>query len=241
MRTDRGADVAFRLERLLETFTHPDGSAWRGAEIEHETGSVVSQSYFSALRKGRIRRPGAEQLRSIAEVMGFPLELWHADFEQWPRILEHRTYGASPSSGVAGSRSIRQSFRTIWRTVPNPQTKAPYTYEEISERADGEISPEEIRQIADGENENPDYYTIVALSELFNVSTDYWHAKTVDSSRVLDAEMLEALGENEGREVLLRWARLSARSRSMLLNVLENLEELESDEAAPKLIGNGSS
>lgn len=233
LRADRGGDVALKLERLLETFTHPDGSPWCGSEIERATNKVVSQSYFSALRKGRIRRPGAEQLRAIAEVMGFPLELWHSDFEQWPSIIERRTYGASSSADGAGSRSIRQSFRTIWRTVPNPQTQAPYTYEEISDRAGGEISPEEIRQIADGENENPDYYTIVALSELFNVSTDYWHAETVDSDRILDAEILEALGENEGREVLRRWSRLSARPRSMLLNVLENLEELEADGPAP--------
>lgn len=240
MRTDRGADVALRLERLLETFTHPDGRPWRGAEIEHETGGVVSQSYFSALRKGRIRRPGAEQLRAIAEVMDFPLELWHAELEQWPRILQQRTYGAA-SGADKESRSLKQNFQTIWKTIPNPRTGAAYTYEEISNRTEGVLSADEVRKIAEGENENPDFAAVVALSKVFNINSDYWHAGSSNRGPVLDTELLDALGADQGREVLRRWHRLSAGHRSMVLNVLENLEELESADLATKLVGNGSS
>lgn len=241
MRTERGTDIARRLERLLETFPHPDGSPWRGAEIEQETGGVVSQSYFSSLRKGRINRPGAEQLRAIAEVMDFPLELWHAESDQWPRILQHRMYQTSASGSGSGSRSLRQNFHTIRRTVPNPKTKAPYTYEEISEHTGGEISAEQVMRIAEGENDNPDYATIVALSAVFNVSTDYWYAIPANRGPILDTELLDALGADQGRDVLRRWHRLSGGRRSMLLNVLENLEELEAEESPTKLIGNGSS
>lgn len=241
MRTDRGADIARKLERLLETFPHPDGTPWRGAEVEQETGGVVSQSYFSSLRKGRINRPGAEQLKAISEVMDFPLDLWHAEFEQWPRILQRRMSGSSSSGDGNSSRSIRENFHTIRQTVPNAKTKAPFTSEEISERSGGRVSAEEVRRIAEGDDEDPRHATIVALSEVFNVSTDYWHAGSTNRAPIFDTELLDALGADQGREVLRRWHRLSVGHRSMLLNVLENLEELEAGEPATNLIGNGSS
>lgn len=223
---DRGADIARKLERLLETFTHPDGSSWCGSEIERATNKVVSQAYFSALRKGRIGRPSAEQLKAIAEVMDFPLELWHAEFDQWPRILQMRMPGRSTSGG-SDLRSIRQNFHAIRQTVPNPKTKEPYTYEEISERAGDALSTEEVRRIADGEDENPYYATIMALSEVFNVSTDFWHANSANRGSVLDTEVLDALSSDHGQAVLRGWFRLSAGYQGVVLNMLENLEELE--------------
>src|SRR5919199_2800771 len=71
--------IARKFERLLEAYPHPDGRRWSGQEIDEATGGVVTRSYVTNLRKGRIENPGFEKLRAIAKVMGFSPELW---FEQ---------------------------------------------------------------------------------------------------------------------------------------------------------------
>ena len=39
----------------------------------------MTQSYVTSLRKGRIENPGFEKLRTIANAMNFPPELWFED------------------------------------------------------------------------------------------------------------------------------------------------------------------
>jgi transcriptional regulator with XRE-family HTH domain len=68
--------IAQRFERLMETYRRPDGRQWTGQELDEATGGVVTRSYVTNLRKGRIDNPGYEKLRAIAKVMGFPPELW---------------------------------------------------------------------------------------------------------------------------------------------------------------------
>jgi hypothetical protein len=58
--------IAQRFEHLLDSYRHPDGSQWTGQQIDEATGGVVTRSYFTNLRKGRIENPGYEKLRAIA-------------------------------------------------------------------------------------------------------------------------------------------------------------------------------
>jgi hypothetical protein len=46
--------VAPKFERLLEAYRHEGGGKWSGIELERATGGVVTRSYVSNLRKGRI-------------------------------------------------------------------------------------------------------------------------------------------------------------------------------------------
>jgi transcriptional regulator with XRE-family HTH domain len=71
--------IGRRFELLLDTYRHPDGRRWSGKEIDDATSGVVSRSYVTNLRKGRIESPGYEKLRAIAKAMGFPPELWFED------------------------------------------------------------------------------------------------------------------------------------------------------------------
>ena len=64
--------IARKFERLLEIYPHPDGRRWSGQEIDEATGGVVTRSYVTNLRKGRIENPGFEKLRAIAKVMELP-------------------------------------------------------------------------------------------------------------------------------------------------------------------------
>ena len=71
--------VAQKFEALLEMYRHPDGRKWSGQEIDEATGGVVTRSYVTNLRKGRIENPGYEKLAAMAKAMGFPPEVWFED------------------------------------------------------------------------------------------------------------------------------------------------------------------
>ena len=50
------AQIAQKFERFLETYRRPDGSRW-GQDPRKATAGVVTRSYITALRKGRVFRP----------------------------------------------------------------------------------------------------------------------------------------------------------------------------------------
>jgi transcriptional regulator with XRE-family HTH domain len=67
--------IAQRFEHFLEVYRRPDGRRWGGQDLHDATGGVVSRSYVSNLRKGRIENPGYEKLKAIAKTMSFPLSV----------------------------------------------------------------------------------------------------------------------------------------------------------------------
>jgi transcriptional regulator with XRE-family HTH domain len=73
--------IAQKFEHFLDAYRRPDGSRWGGQDLHDATGGVVTRSYVSNLRKGRIENPGFERLRAIAKAMNFPPELWFEDVE----------------------------------------------------------------------------------------------------------------------------------------------------------------
>src|SRR5215217_3454527 len=112
--------IAQKFEILLEMFRHPDGRRWSGQEIDEATGGVVTRSYVTNLRKGRIESPGYEKMRAIAKAMGFPPELW---FEE-----DLGSGGGSPAqpegTGIPGRWSISSRWsRTLRQASPTPTRK----------------------------------------------------------------------------------------------------------------------
>jgi transcriptional regulator with XRE-family HTH domain len=79
--------VAHRFERFLETYRRPDGRRWSGQAIDVATDGIVTRSYITNLRKGRIDNPGYEKMRAIAKAMGFSPKLWTTHAAQ---RLHHR-------------------------------------------------------------------------------------------------------------------------------------------------------
>jgi hypothetical protein len=67
--------IAQKFERFLDTYRRPDGSRWGGQDLHDATGGVVTRSYVSNLRKGRIENSSFEKLRAIANAMHFPLNV----------------------------------------------------------------------------------------------------------------------------------------------------------------------
>ena len=44
--------------------------------MEEATAGFVNTSYFSNLLNDRIKQPGLDKLKAIAETMGFPAQIW---------------------------------------------------------------------------------------------------------------------------------------------------------------------
>ena len=79
MGEDQRGHVSERFARLLALYRRPDGSEWGGQDLERATGGVVTRSYATNLRKGRIGSPGLNKLEAIANAMGFPPALWFGE------------------------------------------------------------------------------------------------------------------------------------------------------------------
>ncbi len=93
--------VAQRFELLLEKYRLPDGSRWNGQQLQDATGGVVTRSYVSMMRKGRISNPGFDKLRAIAKAMNFPPDLWFEDVEKLEDVS-----GIRPSWFVDGKDNL---------------------------------------------------------------------------------------------------------------------------------------
>jgi len=118
--------IAQKFEILLEMYRHPDGRRWSGQEIDEATGGVVSRSYVTNLRKGRIENPGYEKMRAIAKAMGFPPELW---FE------EHLGSGSGSPPQPEGT-GIPGRVEHLFEVVKNPKTGESYTNADVQVRSE---------------------------------------------------------------------------------------------------------
>ena len=116
--------IAQKFEGLLEMYRRPDGRRWSGQEIDEATDGIVTRSYVTNLRKGRIENPGFEKLKAIAKVMDFPPELW---FEESPDL---RT-GASIDH-VPGHTSLAAKTNRLFEVIKNESTGRPYTNAEVA-------------------------------------------------------------------------------------------------------------
>jgi transcriptional regulator with XRE-family HTH domain len=68
--------IAQKFELFLEAYRRPDGSRWGGQDLHDATGGVVTRSYVTNLRKGRIESPGHDKMAALAKAVGFAPALW---------------------------------------------------------------------------------------------------------------------------------------------------------------------
>jgi transcriptional regulator with XRE-family HTH domain len=161
--------IAQKFERLLDIYRRPDGHRWTGQQLDEATGGVVSRSYVTNLRKGRMDNPGYEKMSAIAKAMGFPPEVWFED-----GLGEGRSIGqAEDSRGVAGR------LEHLFEVVRNPKTGEPYTNAEVARMTLGELSEEEVERIRTGAIGDPTVGQVAALASVFGVEPSYpWIGRT---------------------------------------------------------------
>jgi transcriptional regulator with XRE-family HTH domain len=199
--------IVQKFEALLETYRHPDGRRWSGHEIDEATGGVVTRSYVTNLRKGRIENPGYEKLAAMAKAMGFPPEVWFED-----GLGEGRSIGqAEQPRGVAGR------LEHLFEVVRNPKTEEPYTNAEVARMTLGDLSEEEVERIRTGADSDPTVGQVAALASVFGVEPSY----LLDRGEPLfDGELVEALRNRTVREATREISRLPEKERRLVLGIV---------------------
>jgi transcriptional regulator with XRE-family HTH domain len=210
--------IAQKFEALLEMYRHPDGRRWSGQEIDEATGGVVTRSYVTNLRKGRIENPGYEKLAAMAKAMGFPPEVW---FEEG--LSEGRSIGqAEQSHGVAGR------LEHLFEVVRNPKTGEPYTNAEVARMTLGDLSEEDVETMRTGAIGDPSVGQVAALASVFGVEPSYLLDREEPS--LLDEELVQALRDEDVRDITRESSQLPDRERQLVLGIVRQFRD---QKAAP--------
>jgi len=207
--------IAQKFEALLERYRHPDGRKWSGQEIDKATGGVVSRSYVTNLRKGRMDNPGYEKMRAIAKAMGFPPEMWFED-----GLGEGRSIGqAEQSRGVAGR------LEHLFEVVRNPKTREPYTNAEVARMTLGDLSEEDVEKIRTGAVSDPTVGQVAVLASVFGVEPSYLLDRGERS--LLDEELVQALRDEDVRDITRESSRLPDGERRLVLGIVRQFTDQE--------------
>ena len=199
--------VAQKFEQLLETYRRPDGSRWTGQQLDEATGGVVTRSYVTNLRKGRIENPGYEKMKAIAKAMGFAPQVWFEEGLTDGRL----TARAEESGGLAGR------LEHLFDAIRNPSTGEPYTNAEIARMTLGDLSEEEVEGIRSGDIADPTVSQVSALANVFGVETSYLLDR---GEPPLDEELVEALQDETVREAIREISHLSEQERRLVLGIV---------------------
>jgi transcriptional regulator with XRE-family HTH domain len=212
--------VARKFERLLDTYRREDGGRWSGIELERATGGVVTRSYVTNLRKGRIENPGMDKLAAIAKAMGFPAALW---FEEEPTRADGRG-SAGPSAGLA-SRIER-----LFDVIKDPKTGETYSSSNIARTSLDDLTEEDVEGLRSGSIADPPLSHLLALARAFGVEPSYLVDGTGEA--VLDREIVEALRDDTTQAIARESARLPDRERNLVLGIVRQFEGAGSREEA---------
>jgi transcriptional regulator with XRE-family HTH domain len=202
----------------LEMYRHPDGRKWSGQEIDEATGGVVSRSYVTNLRQGRIENPGYAKLAAMAKAMGFAPEVWFED-----GLSKERSIGqAEEMRGVAGR------LEHLFEVVRNPKTGEPYTNAEVARMTLGDLSEEDVARIRTGAVSDPTVGQVAALASVFGVEPSYLLDR--GEPPLLDEELVQALRDEDVRDITRESSRLPDGERRLVLGIVRQFRD---QKAAP--------
>ena len=205
--------IAQKFEALLEIYRRPDGRKWSGQEIDEATGGVVTRSYITNLRKGRIENPGYAKLAAMAKAMGFAPEVWFED-----GLGEERSIGqAEVSYGVAAR------LEHLFEVVRNPKMGEPYTNAEVARMTLGDLSEEEVERIRTGAVSDPTVGQVAALAGVFGVEPSYLLDR--GEPALLDEELVQALRDKDVRDITRESSRLPDRERRLVLGIVRQFRD----------------
>ncbi|MDQ3863285.1 MAG: hypothetical protein M3317_07275 [Actinomycetota bacterium] len=207
--------IAQKFEALLEMYRRPDGRRWSGQEIDEATDGIVTRSYITNLRKGRIENPGFEKLKAIAKVMNFPPELW---FEEGPDLK-----AGAPIDRSRAQLSLAAKTNRLFEIIKNDTTGKPYTNAEVARMSLGDLSEEQIEQIRTGRLTNPSMKQIVTLAEAFGVHPAYF-LDTTRKPPILDEEAMSIFRDETVSAIAHKSLHLPGREREMILGIIRQFE-----------------
>jgi transcriptional regulator with XRE-family HTH domain len=205
--------VAQKFEHLLDTYRRPDGHRWTGQQLDEATGGVVTRSYVTNLRKGRIENPGYEKMKAIAKAMGFAPEMWFEDGSS-----EGRSIGQAEES-----RGLSSRLEQVFEVVRNPKTGEPYTNAEVARMTLGDLSEEDVERIRTGAVSDPTVGQVLALASVFGVERSYLMDRGKTS--LLDEELVQALRDEDVRDITRESSQLPYGERRLVLGIVRQFRD----------------
>src|SRR5215204_2773859 len=206
--------VARKFELLLDTFRREDGRRWSGIELERATGGVVTRSYVTNLRKGRIENPGMDKLAAIAEAIGFPPALW----------FEEELTGADGRGAVGRPEGLAARVERLFDVIEDPKTGETYTRSGIARMSLGDLTEEDVRGLRSGSVSDPPLSHLLALARAFGVEPSYLVDGTGEA--LTGGEIAWALSDDTIREIALGCARLPRREMGIVLGIVRQFEAM---------------
>src|SRR5215212_2919630 len=205
--------VAQKFEALVEMYRLPDGRKWSGQEIDEATGGVVTRSYETNRRKGRIDNPGYAKLAAMAKAMGFAPEVWFED-----GLGEGRSIEQAEESHVVALR-----LEHLFEVVRNPKTGERYSNAEVARMTLGDLSEEDVERIRAGAVSDPSVGQVAALAGVFGVKVSYLLDR--GEPPLLDKELAQALRDEEVRDITRESSRLPDGERRLVLGIVRQFRD----------------
>lgn len=206
---DNGIDFGEKFLQFQRTYRKPDGSRWSAADIERSTERFVRANYITNLVHGRISQPGYDRLRAIAQVMGFPTEVWfHKDQFEPPKTA---------TSTLADK--LNSLFKAANKTRPKKQ---PLTEREVADLTFGQLTEEQVIASRRGKVEDLKGAQYLALSNVFGVPISYWYVLDGELPS-LDPTVMTELRTEKGRMVLHKFHGLTDEQKDLMLSLLDQL------------------
>jgi hypothetical protein len=154
----------------------------------------------------------------MAKAMGFAPEVWFED-----GLGDGRSIGqAEESRGLSGR------LEHVFEVVRNPKTGEPYTNAEVARMTLGDLSEEEVERIRTGAVSDPTVGQVAALASVFGVEPSYlldWGEPSL-----LDKELVQALRDEDVRDITRESSRLPDRERRLVLGIVQQFRD---QKAAP--------
>lgn len=189
--------------------------------MQEATGGFVNAAYFSNLLSGRIKQPGLDKLKAIAETMGFPPQLWLEEPDRWGR------QGSEPGDPLPGA-TFAKLLNNLFASVVDERTGEAFTNASISRLTAGKVSEAELESMRSGELDNPTVEQVLSLSDAFDVDPAYWFRRG-ENKPLVDQEIVEALRNEDNRLLLHRSLGLTKGQKDMLLVLMEQLEKRDEE------------
>jgi hypothetical protein len=205
--------ISQKFEQLRDRYRRPDGTRWNGQQLQDATGGVVTRSYVSMMRKGRIENPGFDKLKA----MGFPPESW---FEESDGIRTTVQLDAKDAK-----RDVADRLNHLFEIVKNERTGEPYSSADVARMSLGDLTEDEVEGIRTGAIENPAISQVVVLAEAFGVHPSYF-LETGEKPALLGEQEMNALGDRRARAILNKSLSLSDREKDMVLDMIQHLGNL---------------
>jgi hypothetical protein len=179
---------------------------WTGQELDETTGGVVTRSYVTNLRKGRMESPGYEKMGAIAKAMGFPPGKWFGE-----------SVGDGTRTAPAGGQGLAGRVEHLFDAVSNPKTGEPYTNAEVARMTLGELSEGDVGGIRSGTISDPTVGQVAAMAGAFGVEPSYMLDR---SEPLFDGELVEALRDQTVRDIARDSSRLPEREKRIVLGIV---------------------